>query len=365
MSDHSMIPPSGLGRVRKCPSSMVANAVSNTTNDAALEGTTAHWAAEQMLHGVEVTAGDVCPETNLEITEDMIAYTQCYVDYANSLRHADQLHDSGIEHKVSIPQVHPDCWGTLDFYAWNGALYIVDLKYGYRVVEPIDNAQLMAYARGVANDLDLPPTTRVVLVIVQPRAWHRLGPVREYVTTLEAIDGEIAVIRAAVIQGFSDNPLAHAGSHCLYCVKAVDCEALTRASYNAIEFTMANDDSLSMSNEHLSLMLENLGNAATIIDIKKCAIETRLLELIKGGEVVSGYEASPTWGRKEWLGSKDEIKALGQVFGVNLIKETVMSPSEAEKAGMNIGKLAKSTKTGVKLKRNDNSLARMIFSKEV
>ena len=366
MTRHSKIPPSSLSRVRKCPASLIPNAADNTTSDAALEGTTAHWAAEQMLHGVAVRPCDVCPETHLEITDDMIVYVQCYVDYVNTIRHGHQLHSNGVEHKVNIPQVHADCWGTLDYYAYNGALYIVDLKYGFRIVEPVDNEQLMAYARGVANELLLPSETRVVLVIVQPRPWHRLGPVREYFTTLADIDAEITSIAHMVEEGLrSAAPPASTGSHCLYCVKAVDCEALNIAACNAVDVTMNCGEMVGMSNNQLSLMLENLEKAQTIIDIKKGAVETRLLELIKEGEVVAGYEASPTYSRKDWLRPKDEMIAIGKAFGIDLIKEVLKTPGEAKKAGMKVDKLAKSVKSGVKLKRNDNNLARIIFSKEV
>jgi len=367
MSEHSSIPPSSLSRVRKCPASLVANATDDTTNDAAIEGTTAHWLAEQTLQGIAVNIGDICPETHMEVTEDMVHYTQMHVDYVRELigQGADAF---GIEKCVRVPQVHRDCWGTLDFYAYNGVLYVTDLKYGFKLVEPVDNEQLMTYARGIANDLKLPDTSRVVLVIVQPRAWHRLGPVREYHTTLEAINQHICDIRDAVNEGLKDNPRASTGSHCMYCVKAVDCEALNAATYNAIDVSMIANNDCDFDNKHLSLVLENLERAKTAIDIRKNALETRAIELIKEGEVVPGYESAPTFSRRTWVKPNDEMKAFGNLLNVDLTKEVIISPAEAEKKGIKkdvVKKLTATEKTGFKLKRDNNSIARMIFSKEV
>ena len=369
MADHSSIPPSSLGRVLKCPASLRPNAEkSEDSNDAALEGTTAHWWAEQTLNGVVVPVGTVCPETHMEVTEDMVHYTQVYVDHARWLMATQHMKSCGIEKRVKVPQIHNDCWGTLDFFAWNGALYVVDLKYGYRIIEPVDNTQLMTYARGIANELELPDTIRVVLTIVQPRAWHRLGPVREYCTTLAEIDTRIAVLNKAVINGMSDTPTMSTGSHCMYCVKAVDCEALNHATYNAIDVAMISGNECDFENKHLSLTLENLEKAQTIIDIRKNALSARALDLIKEGQTVPGYEASPTFSRRTWSKSDDEMKAMGTVLGINMTKEVISSPSEAKKAGMAddiMKKLSSSNKSGVKLTRDNNNLARMIFSKEV
>jgi len=367
MSEHSSIPPSSLSRVRKCPASLVPNASDNTTNDAALEGTTAHWLAEQTLQGLTVNIGDICPETHMEVTEDMVHFAQVYVDYVRDLM-GSQLHPFGVETKVRVPQIHPDCWGTSDFYTYDGVLHVVDLKYGFRIVEPVDNEQLMTYARGVANDLKLPDTSRVVLVIVQPRAWHRLGPIREYHTTLGAINRHIGEISEAVAEGLKDNPRASTGSHCMYCVKAVDCEALNAATYNAIDVSMVTSNDCNFENKHLSLILENLERAKTAIDIRKNALETRAIELIKEGEVVPGYEAAPTFSRRAWVKPNDEMKALGNLLNVDLTKEVIISPAEAEKKGIKkdvVKKLTATEKTGLKLKRDNNSIARIIFSKEV
>jgi len=362
MSEHSPVPPSGLSRVAKCGASLIANASSNTTNEAALEGSTAHWANHERWRGKEVKVGDICPETNLPIDQDMLTYGDLYLDYVRNLGG-----EVGSEIKVSVPQIHKNCWGTLDFYAYYKTLVIVDYKYGFIPVDPVDCSQLNAYAKGKANDLNLPPDTQIKLVIIQPRVWHKAGRIREYHTTLHSVDKHIEMLRITVEEALSQYVMAKTGSHCIYCVKATTCEALLTASYNAIDVARRDYDIVDFGNKQLAICLDNLEKASQLISIRRKALEEKAVNSIGAGDNVPGYELSPTWSSKIWTKPKEEIKIMGRLLGAELTKEVILTPAAAKKEGVSpeiVDKLSKSVQSGVKLTKQTTNLARLIFSKK-
>ncbi|MBV1929010.1 MAG: DUF2800 domain-containing protein [Gammaproteobacteria bacterium] len=363
MSNHSNVPPSGLSRVLKCSASLMANARDGTSNEAAMEGSTAHWANDQRLKGHAVNVGDICPETNLPVNQDMLTYGDLYLNYVKTLGG-----EVGSEVRVSVPQIHKDCWGTLDYYAYYQTLTIVDYKYGYIAINPVDSMQLMAYARGKANDLKLGPNCSVDLVIVQPRPWNPAGRIRTFHTTVGSIDKHIAKLKIAVEEGLSQNKMARTGDHCMYCVKAPTCEALLSASYNAIDIARRDYDVVDFGNAQLALCLENLERAEGLIKIRKDALKEKAENAISAGSSVPGYELTPRWSGKQWTRPSDEVKMMGKLLGVDLTKESLLTPTQAKAKGIStdiLEKLSKSVQTGVKLTKNNVNLARLIFSKKV
>jgi hypothetical protein len=362
MSDHSSVPPSGLGRAVKCSAALVPNASNNTPNEAALEGSTAHWSNDERLKGIDVKVGDICPETNLPVDQDMLIYGDLYIDYVRKLGG-----EVGSEYRVSIPQIHKLCWGTLDYYAYYKTLTIVDYKYGFITVNPADSIPLVAYARGKANDLNLDSNTQVKLVIVQPRPWHEAGRIREYHTTLYDIDKQIEIIHNAVKEGLSQNRTARTGGQCMYCVKAARCEALTLATYNAVDIARRDYDVIDFGNKQLSICLDNLEKAEALIKIRKDALAEKAKDSLLRGDRVPGYSIRSTYSSKKWTKPDDEIIMAGELLGVTLSKETLITPAQAKKLNVPsdiIDKLSISVQTGTKLTRSDDNLAKLIFSKK-
>ena len=377
---HSSIPPSSLSRTIKCPWSLTACYERNTTNDAAAEGTTAHWGCEVVLNSYKTPGatpiilsnmvGEVCPDTGMVFTEDMAEYCRVYVNYILKIvNNTGTLQNMLVEERVDIPMIHEGCWGTLDngiYIPQHQTLIICDLKYGYRYVEPVENIQLMAYASGLISKYGLPPETKVTLVIAQPRPYHRLGPIREWHTTAGEIRPYINTAHNAVSEALNGNARANTGSHCQYCARLPDCPAAQQASYNAIQVTMQNFDTVEYLPENLAQCLDNLEQAEEIIKMRTDALRELAKKQVKEGVTIPGYEIRETFGRPVWTKSEDEVKAFGNVMGVGLTKESLMSPSEAKKAGVPdelVKKLTTRQSKGLSLKRTDNSLAKIIFSK--
>lgn len=129
---------------------------------------------------------------------------------------------------------HPDFYGTVDFSARSADwLRVVDYKHGEGiVVEPFQNTQMKYYAFGLLHErrrrgVDVRRDLPVILAIVQPRAFHIEGGIREWETT------------AGEIMDWGDNVLIpqmnaveietefNAGSWCRFCPAKLFCPLLT------------------------------------------------------------------------------------------------------------------------------------------
>jgi len=347
-----------------------------------MEGTTAHWLGEQILRSYlpgSTTGilqfcqfvGTVCPETSMVITEEMCAFVNTYVDHVLKVVNKNgALQTLWIEERVDIPQIHPQCWGTLDCAIYLPKVYtliILDFKYGFNLVEP-DSEQLMAYASGMVTKLNLPPETRIVLSVVQPRAYHRLGPVRDWMTTAGDLRAEINYIGSKVHEAMQPNPPATSGSHCRYCAYLPVCPTAREASYNAVQVSSRDNTADELDNARLAYELDVLEQAQESLKMRYAALEEMGTQRIKGGEVIPGYSCVPKYGKRKWLKTDEEVIALGNILGVDLSSRGTVTPAEAERLGVNkdmVKKLTETPNTGVKLKRDNHSIAKLIFSKEV
>jgi hypothetical protein len=95
----------------------------------------------------------------------------------------------------------------------------------------------------------------------------------------------------------------------------------------------------------------------------KTGYEEQVKATIKGGTAVPGWCLQPTAGREKWQKSQVEVLAMGQLFGVDLKKDDVITPNQARKAGVPNEVLAvySGRETGLELKPESTDKARMIF----
>lgn len=112
----------------------------------------------------------------------------CFYETKSFIEESGSLEDLWIDVEGAVAE-HPwlaHMFGTSDFILEafiDGILHIVDFKYGMGIaVDPDDNEQLMYYAAAYAGSA-LPLYDEVHLHIVQPRAFHGLGPCRVWQTT--------------------------------------------------------------------------------------------------------------------------------------------------------------------------------------
>lgn len=230
MPIHSPLGASGAERWMNCPGSNVllkALALPESDEeDYRREGSAAHEAAAAcIIPGIdawEIVGEKFHHET--EITPEMADHIQVYLDTVREERNDHhgmwwcEFHISG--------DIHPLFYGTVDFASLkDGLLTITDFKFGEGiVVEPEHNPQLMYYAYGLLQFH--PEARRVKLRIVQPRAFHLDGPVREWELSAEALAewGEKTLVPA--MQAAEIDETLDAGPWCRFCPAKIACPLL-------------------------------------------------------------------------------------------------------------------------------------------
>lgn len=125
---------------------------------------------------------------------------------------------------------HPNFYGTADAVVYDTDITTVtDYKHGEGiVVEADNNPQLLYYAYGVLKTRTHVRSDRVVrLRIVQPRAWHEDGPIRECEPTAgEILQWGDTVLLPAMERAEIDNDF-DAGKWCRFCPAKLFCPLLT------------------------------------------------------------------------------------------------------------------------------------------
>lgn len=280
----------------------------------ALAGTQAHEILEMCL---SAAIGGVPAEPHKYTNSpEIIASINAVLDYLARLRaEAPDLHVTA-EQRVWFPQdvvAKTECGGTLDIMAYSPnqrRAWIVDFKHGAGVpVEVVGNKQLLMYAAAALWTMEL---AEAVLVIIQPRAQHRLGPVREWIIgPVEIVDFVSDVddaLRAAIRP---DAPLVP-GDHCRWCPAIHGCDARDTHALAAMQQDFAHVKDLDLwappepkavPLEKLLLIKRHSQQVRQWLD----AIDDYLLSSALHGLDVPGYKLVEAQGRRKWLSDEDKV----------------------------------------------------------
>lgn len=261
---HSKLGASSAYRWTACPGSVAASEnMPNRSSFFAREGTAAHEFVEfcvrngikpQTYEGGRVVldaenvedkflprrSGNPYPDktTIFEIDAPMVEAALVYADaIASHLEDGDILE---LELRMSMAHVHEVMFGTGDAVIYKvrqKRLVIGDFKYGQGIaVEVEDNTQLLIYAIGaVAMFREIHPDCEiesVTLMVVQPRANHAGGPVREHTLPLWELEFFEEALKAQAARTDTDTETYVTGSHCRFCPAAPECMALAMRIYD-------------------------------------------------------------------------------------------------------------------------------------
>lgn len=374
MSAHAILAPSAAARWVACAGSVALAALFPEEEDGeeAREGTAAHWAAFEILHASPVAVGQVAPNGYV-LTEEMIEGAQAYVDEID--KKLAQYHltraDLVVERRVSIDRVHPQNWGTPDcrFYVpWRKLLVLFDFKFGHRMIEVFECWQLIDYVVGSADELQLDDLTNSVeMVIVQPRSFHRDGPVREWTTRLCDLRAQINKLMMAAEWAMEPGAKCTPNPECEFCPARHACEAVQHSAYRAVALSKGSTP-LVLSPSAVGLELRTLEAAEQALAARIRGLKAQAVALFKGGAQVPGWAMVPTSGREAWREDKPlaELLQLGTLFGIDLAKPAAITPGQARKKGMPeevIAQYAGKPSRGLALERDDGSTARRVFGK--
>jgi hypothetical protein len=374
---HAVLAPSSAARWVKCAGSVTLSILYPEGDDTpeAMEGTAAHWAFAEMLEGRLIDVGLVAPN-GVVLTEEMIEGAEMYVDDIETTLGKPWMKYLQVEQRVDIPSVHAANWGTPDTYLFahnptTGAatLYLWDYKFGHGYVDVFENWQLIDYAAGVLDSLQIDGHADqyldIVMRVVQPRSYHRDGPVREWRVKAADLRPYFNKLRAAAEAAMLPEAPCVVNPECKHCSARHVCEAFTGAAYRAADLATRSVP-LELSPAAMGLELRMLKAAQATLDARITGLEQAAFSRLTRGERIPFFALEATVGRQVWSKPLPEVFALGAMFGKDLAKPAAITPKQAEKAGIDPALVALYSMTpagSLKLVPDDGTTARKVFGK--
>lgn len=310
------------------------------------EGTAAHWVMAEVLLNFKhadrgsLLASDYLGKTapnGVVIDDKMAEGAQVIIDDVLRVcqRHG-ALQAMLVEHRVAMPRIHPENWGTLDVAVpllEQGYLYLWDYKHGHREVDAEGNEQLIDYVAGLVEDLAingaLDQHITVCIRIVQPFAYKANGPVSEWVVRLSDLRGAFNLLHAKAHEAMSASPTLTTGLHCRDCLAVGGCSAARGLAYNLIDLVNAPYamDAMTAADKAAERLVLREGKA--VLDARLEAIEEDLRHLVTNGDTSAGLVLESRAGRLEFAVPDAVALAFAGQFGVDINKPGVVTPTQA------------------------------------
>ena len=318
-----------------CAGSVKANAsVPDIETQESRDGTAAHWVALDccLRNGLSDTSaflGKTDPDGTV-IDEAMCEGAQAIVDDVLEVyaEHGGQLL---IEHRVTMPRIHPENWGTLDcalHVPQKGLLYLWDYKNGHGIVDAKGNLQLIDYSAG----LPLDPNTTIIFRIVQPFAYRSQGPVDEWRVKLSDLLQYYNQLAYKAAEAMGPNPTMTTGKHCQHCKIVGRCGAAREAAYNYIDVVNAPYLIDDMDGASLALEQRIIENGLVMAKARLKDIEDNLKYRVKNGDTSTGLALETCYGNNNWTVSDAQAIAFAKQFGADIGKTVAKTPTQAIKA---------------------------------
>lgn len=364
--------PSGAARRNQCPQSVSLEQQfpEDADDTAAREGEAAHWACAEQLAGRLVDVGVIAPN-GVVLTDEMCDAADMMLDDVTKTLAPFGVKPSqgAIEQPVRIDTLYPGMFGTPDYaIVLPGRplkLFLWDFKFGHRFVPAFENPQLVDYIAGVVGPVpDLDPGVEIVARIVQPRAFHGEGAIREWRTTLLDCRALMNVSRNALAEAYGANPRARAGSECRDCRARHACVALQEGAYVALDAAKATTV-MEMPVKALALERKMLDEGLKLMEARLSGLDAQIERLIKVGAQVPGYRLEHGYGRESWKLPADQVVALGSMFGLNLAKPLApITPNQARDLGLDptiVAAASQRPRAAAKLVEDDGTKWRRVF----
>jgi hypothetical protein len=249
-------------------------------------------------------------------------------------------------------------------FADGDVLYVDDVKYGWGIVEPEENWQLIAYAIGEVIRQNR-AFKEIALRIHQPRPYHHDGATREWripYDKLLELKEQIETHVARISEGF--NQLA-TSKNCRYCRAAAICPAMNKAFFRGVEevHEFLQDE---IDEAEIAHQLDLIARIEDVVKIKKDSLRQLAISRIKDGGLIPNYIITESMSDRSWKPgtNPDVVKAL---CGKDIIETVMVSPAKAERMGVPkalVASLVERRSLGPSLKRVDTTkLANKTFGK--
>jgi hypothetical protein len=294
-----------------CPASVTkARGITRVSSSYMREGTAAHTLAEMILKG-SLKEGDLFP--NIFVDHEEIPTTPEMIDavvtYTNYVRSSLGFCEApiNVETRVHLNLAGEDIFGTVD--AWDVAgdhVEVMDFKYGQGHSVPPDAPQLKIYGLGVLNELGPSPVNEVTLTVVQPR----IDPDPKSVTipVAELLDWEKDVLAPAVAKLAAGDTTETPGSHCRWCVRASECQALAVLAQTSAKaaFEVVPPEAETLSDIELAEVL----NKAEIVAIWISKVRAEATARADAGHLIPGWKLVPKRATRRWSDTAAAVAAM-------------------------------------------------------
>lgn len=373
---HAFLMPSAAARWGVCALSAALEAAYPEAEESpeSLEGTAAHWVVECYLKGSPPALDSQAPN-GIAVTQEMVEGALLVVQTIEATLGPNWRQMLVIERRVQIPRIHPSlCWGTPDYYAWavladgRRVLFLFDYKFGHGIVEVIENKQLIAYTSGLFSEVEGldDQSAVVVMAIIQPRAYHREGPVRWWKIRGSEIRADVNILHMQAEKATSPSPPALPDPDaCKNCKGRHACEALQRAGYLAADKAQQSQ-AIDLSPLALGIELRMLTRSQKLLEARVSGLQAQAEATIKRGQLVPYWVMQSTPGRMSWNKPTAEVLMLGTIYGVNVTAPAEpITPTQAIKAGLPadlVGAYASRPPGAAKLTYDDGTKARLTFT---
>jgi len=335
---HAFLPPSCASSWSKCAMWPTMNQkFPQETGAAAIEGSAAHWAAWELLANRPLDRGAKAPNGTI-ITDEMIEAGELLCN-AIAWRKTFTSGQEHIEETLPVPYIK-DCFGTPDWWAFNPAnlhVEIVDYKFGHRFVDEFFNLQGMLYLTAIIEKLMhgqlIAGEWSASFTIVQPHCYYRGEPIRTHTFGYRETQPYLEQLWAMAAASFHPEPTATTNDHCNDCPGRHACSALQKAAYDAAEFSDRRTP-LELPPGSAALELVILQRALKRLEARVEGLTEYITASLRAGTPVPYFRLEPGYGRTLWTIPDGQIIAIGKMFNHDLSKITTVTPTQAEKMGV-------------------------------
>ena len=337
MGLHAKLSPSASGRWFLCPGSIrMEESVPKrrpSVNFYADEGTAAHSVLEHCLRNhidpyafheeFVVVDGNRYP-VDLEM-KDAVSLAYDYVSGYRIVHGDTQLYPER--------QVNPGAWmlrddlfGTADVtIEGQDELCIADYKHGRGIpIDVVGNTQLLIYALGAALPSFRWPKYR--LVIIQPRARHEDGPIREWVITREELKAFFDTLeQKASATEEKDAEIVPGDKQCSFCDAKPFCKELAQYNLDVARGEFVDMDGLDLEEPpktqnpqfiSLAQLRYILDNSQMLVKWIK-SVEEYAQQLLEKGQTVPGYKLAKKRAYRKWALEEDVVAAILTTIGLD------------------------------------------------
>jgi len=323
-----------------CPASVtLSEGIEDGESEHASLGTNAHTLGEMCLStdaqawefiGAMASSDFARTLEVFDVDKDMADAVQVYLDAIRTRYPERNQGNSWVERSFHCPGIHPQFYGTSDFCHFDEedeTLHVWDYKHGAGiVVEVEDNPQLMYYACGMLDTLDIWNKVETVNVVVcQPRGFHWNGPIREWSISTDDLWDWMTDVLVPAMDAAGTSDATASGEHCRFCPARTRACPQIMSDMDELEELMA-APAPELTNDQVGRMLD-LFDIAKIA--AKAAGETAFARL-SSGNPIPGRKLANARANRIWKDDAEEA-AIAKFKKAAFSDPELKSPAQIEK----------------------------------